>query len=217
MRLRNIPKAGEYLKASSWVVDEPKSLQGRWKQLAKDRPIHIEVGMGKGGFLIDMAKQNPHLYFVGLEKYESVMYKGVRKLEREFPNHELDNLIFLQGDAKYLLEYFAPGEVAKVYLSFSDPWPKSGHYKRRLTYRDFLSIYKTILEEEGQLQFRTDNQPLFDFSVQELQESFWQMTYATRDLHHEPHFEESQPQTEYERKFSSLGQPIYQLRAFPKR
>ena len=207
MRLRNIPQAGKYLKESSWVIQDPSLHKKSWKKVSGGRDIHIEIGMGKGGFLIEMARQNPNIFFIGLEKYDSVLMKGAQKLE----GMHLDNILLIHGDAKNLESLFERGEIDKIYLTFSDPWPKAKHFKRRLTYRSFLDKYEYLLKEQGILQFRTDNQGLFDFSVQELQERKWQIIASTRDLHHQKDWREDAPQTEYERKFSSRGEAIYQL------
>ena len=172
MRLRNIPGAKEAIQESKYVVHQPQKQKGRWKQaFASDQPIHIEVGMGKGRFLMDMARLHPEINYVGIEMYDSVLLRALQKREELENNGEtLSNLLFMCVDASNLPDIFEKEEVSRIYLNFSDPWPKARHGKRRLTSREFLARYDQILKKDGTLEFKTDNRPLFDFSLEEVQE-----------------------------------------------
>ena len=170
MRLRNIPGAKDAIIESKYVVQEPASHKGKWTQVfPKDQPLHIEVGMGKGRFLMDMAKLHPEVNYVGIEMYDSVLLRALQKRERlEEEGEKLTNLMFMCIDARLLPEIFEKGEVQKIYLNFSDPWPKARHAKRRLTSREFLARYEQILADDGVVEFKTDNKGLFEFSLEEV-------------------------------------------------
>ena len=210
MRLRNIPGAKDAITGSNYVVQEPASHKGKWTQVfPKDQPLHIEVGMGKGRFLMDMAKLHPEINYVGIEMYDSVLLRALQKRERlEEEGEKLTNLMFMCIDARLLPEIFEKGEVQKIYLNFSDPWPKDRHAKRRLPSRQFLARYDVILKKEGTLEFKTDNRPLFDFAVEELEPAGWKAQMITYDLHNDAALMEGNVMTEYEEKFSSVGNPI---------
>ena len=169
----------------------------------------IEVGMGKGRFIMDMARLHPDINFIGIEMYDSVLLRAVQK--REQMEEELSNLYFIRMDARNLPEVFAQGEVDRIFLNFSDPWPKERHAKRRLTSRQFLERYDQILAEDGQVEFKTDNRGLFEFSLQEVEETKWQLVASTFDLHHESEMVRGNVMTEYEEKFSSMGNPIHKM------
>lgn len=205
MRLRNIKGSKEFIEASPFVIHTPEEYKGKWSMLFQnDYPLHIEIGMGKGQFIHQLAKQNPQINYIGIEMYSSVLYRALEKRAET----ELDNLYFLRFDAKYLNEIFAGGEVDRIYLNFSDPWPKDRHAKRRLTSKNFLAIYDTILVKDGVIQFKTDNRELFDFSVQTIEESsHWHIDEITYDLHHS-NFLDGNIMTEYETRFVSEGKPI---------
>lgn len=206
MRLRNIPGSREAISESPFVVQEPESKRGSWNQVFQNRhPLHIEVGMGKGQFLMEMARRNPDVNYLGIEMYDSVLLRALQKREQE---EELPNLYFIRMDARELPQVFAPGEVDRIYLNFSDPWPKDRHAKRRLPSRQFLARYDVILKKEGTLEFKTDNRPLFDFAVEELEPAGWQAKVITYDLHSDASLMEGNVMTEYEEKFSSIGNPI---------
>ena len=162
--------------------------------------------MGKGQFIIEMARRNPDKNFIGIEKYSSVLVRALEKCEEDAP----ENLRFIRMDAEEILEVFDTDEVAGIYLNFSDPWPKDRHAKRRLTYRDFWARYKVILKPEGQVVFKTDNRPLFDFSLEEVEIAGWTLENVTFDLHHSEYME-GNVMTEYEAKFSAKGNPIHRL------
>lgn len=206
MRLRNITGSRENIAMSSYVVHEPKEQKGNWKALfGNDHPIHIEIGMGKGQFIHGMAKVHPDINYVGIEKYSSVLLRAIQKMEVE----ELPNLVFVRMDAEEITDVFAPAEVDQIYLNFSDPWPKDRHAKRRLPSRQFLSRYDQILKKDGKLEFKTDNRGLFDFAVEELEPAGWRADVISYDLHSDAQLMIGNIMTEYEEKFSSLGNPIY--------
>lgn len=164
--------------------------------------------MGKGQFITSLAALHPEINYIGIEKYSSVLIRAIEKQEEL----QLPNLKFLRFDAEYLPDIFAPGEIAHIYLNFSDPWPKDRHAKRRLTSSRFLGLYDQILADGGIVEFKTDNQPLFDFSLESVKESGWTLLMQTRDLHHSE-FANGNVMTEYEAKFSAIGNPIYKLEA----
>ncbi|MCR5690788.1 MAG: tRNA (guanosine(46)-N7)-methyltransferase TrmB [Eubacterium sp.] len=205
MRLRNIKGSKEFIDASPFVIHQPEEYKGRWSEFFQNHnPIHIEIGMGKGQFIHQLASQNPDINYIGIEMYSSVLY---RALERRAET-DLENLFFLRFDAKNLMDIFDEGEVDRIYLNFSDPWPKDRHAKRRLTSSNFLSIYHVILNKEGFIQFKTDNRPLFDFSVESVEESkLWHIDQITYDLHNS-HYLEGNIMTEYESRFVAEGKPI---------
>ena len=205
MRLRNIKGSKEFIEASPYVIQEPENWKGKWSELFhKDHPLHIEIGMGKGQFIHELAANNPDINYIGIEMYSSVLYRALEKRAET----ELENLFFLRFDAKYLANIFDHGEVSRIYLNFSDPWPKDRHAKRRLTSPNFLTIYHDILAPDGWIQFKTDNRDLFDFSVETVKESaFWHIDEITYDLHHSEYLP-GNIMTEYEEKFSSIGNPI---------
>lgn len=205
MRLRNIKGADEKILASEFVVQNPMEYRGRWKDcFENDKLLHIEIGMGKGQFLHTLAKENPDINYVGIERYSSVLLRAIQKMEEEV----LPNLKFICIDAKEITDVFGDGEVDKIYLNFSDPWPKDRHAKRRLPSRQFLARYDVILKKDGFLEFKTDNRGLFDFAVEELPEAGWKAKAITYDLHNDMEMVKGNIMTEYEEKFSSLGNPI---------
>ena len=210
MRLRNITGSREVIAESPYVVPEDtlESCPGTWHEIfGNDHPIHIEIGMGKGRFLHTLAKSNPQINYVGIEKYSSVLLRAIQKMEED----ELPNLKFIRMDAEDIDKVFGKGEVDRIYLNFSDPWPKDRHAKRRLTSRQFFARYDQILKKEGHLEFKTDNQDLFTFSLEEVPEAGWKLDASTRDLHHDAVLNEGNVKTEYEEKFSSKGNPICKL------
>ena len=210
MRLRNIPGSKDVIADSRFVVQNPDSQRGKWAEVfTNNHPVWIEVGMGKGRFIMDMARLHPDINFIGIEMYDSVLLRAVQK--REQMEEELSNLYFIRMDARNLPEVFAQGEVDRIFLNFSDPWPKERHAKRRLTSRQFLERYDQILAEDGQVEFKTDNRGLFEFSLQEVEETKWQLAASTFDLHHESEMVRGNVMTEYEEKFSSMGNPIHKM------
>ena len=207
MRVRNITGSREVIAESPYVVQEELQPQvaGTWHTLfGNNNPIHIEIGMGKGKFIHTMAKLHPDINYVGIEKYSSVLLRAIQKMEEE----ELPNLKFLRMDAEDIATVFAPGEVDRIYLNFSDPWPKDRHARRRLPSREFLARYDVILKKEGRIAFKTDNRDLFDFAVEELEPAGWKAEVITYDLHGDEKLMEGNVMTEYEEKFSAMGNPI---------
>lgn len=242
MRLRNIPRAEGVLETSPYVIKNETACQGKWNEtiFKNSQPIHIEIGMGKGQFLLTLAKHSPDINYIGIERYSSVLLRAVEKLEppvipqnsrpaadppgieqtgipaadthKSSPAFSPGNLRFICMDAADIEEVFAPGEVSRIYLNFSDPWPKARHARRRLTSPEYLSRYSHILKNNGQLEFKTDNQNLFTYSEETLKSSgAWTITALTRDLKNTPSMSIGNTMTEYEEKFSSLGNPICKL------
>lgn len=209
MRLRNIPGADEIVSNSAFCIQNPTNLKDNWHNfLGNDNPIHIEVGMGKGRFIMDLATLNPNINYIGIERYTSVLLRAVQKMDE----NPLDNVHFLCIDAATLPEIFGKDEVDRIYLNFSDPWPKDRHARRRLTSSDFLNRYDQFLSPNGRIEFKTDNQDLFTFSLQEIEESeVWHLDAFTRDLHNDSTLNQGNVMTEYEEKFSSIGNPICKL------
>lgn len=207
MRLRHIPGSEEEIAGSPYVVQNPVEKKGCWRDVfGNENPIEIEVGMGKGRFIMELAAIHPEINYVGIERYPSVLLRGLQKRAQM----ELDNIYFMCVDAINLADIFAPGEVQKVYLNFSDPWPKDRHAKRRLTSEDFMAVYDQILKPDGVVEFKTDNKGLFDYSLEAIPRAGWQVKEFTYDLHHSQ-MSEGNVMTEYEEKFSSKGNPIYKL------
>lgn len=208
MRLRKIKGADEAVAASPYVVHEDSVSPNYWSTLFENsHPLHIEIGMGKGRFLMQLAKSNSLVNYIGIERYTSVLFKAIRKMDAD----PLPNLRFLCIDAANLEQFFAPGSVDRIYLNFSDPWPKDRHARRRLTSSSYLKRYDSILAPQGRLEFKTDNQMLFDFSLESIESSGWKLLGCTRDLHHDPQMNSENIMTEYEEKFSAQGNPICKL------
>ena len=205
MRLRNIPGADDAILNSEYCIKNPEEQKGHWQDCFETaQPLHIEIGMGKGRFIMDMAALHPDINYIGIERYSSVLLRALQKMEIE----PLPNIRFLCMDASIITEVFDKEEVAKIYLNFSDPWPKDRHSKRRLTSEGFLNLYHTILNPDGYIQFKTDNRDLFDFSVEKAENSpIWNIKELTYDLHHSE-FLEGNIMTEYESKFVAEGKPI---------
>ena len=172
-------------------------------------PVELEIGCGKGAFICGMAKKNPDISYVAMEKISDVIMFAAEKIKGE----ELTNVKFVIGDAKDVTTLFPPTSVRRIYLNFSDPWPKSGYYKRRLTYKGFLELYKTILVPDGEIVFKTDNVGLFDFSLEQFEEAGFHLRELTRDLHNSEYMTEN-VMTEYEKNFSEKGFPIHRVVAY---
>ena len=209
MRLRNIPGAEEAVSKSEFCIQDPVPLKGKLSDfLGNTNPIHIEVGMGKGRFIMDLAALNPDINYIGIERYTSVLLRAVQKMDE----NPLPNVHFLCIDAATLPEIFSQGEVDRIYLNFSDPWPKDRHARRRLTSSEFLARYDQFLAKDGRIEFKTDNQDLFTFSLEEIEASdLWHLDASTRDLHNNAELCQGNVMTEYEEKFSSMGNPICKL------
>ena len=206
MRLRNITGSREMIAESRFVVHEPQEYKGRWRELfSNDHPLRIEIGMGKGRFIMDLARMHPEINYVGIEKYSSVLLRGIQKMETD----PLPNLYFIRMEAEEIADVFGREEVERIYLNFSDPWPKDRHVKRRLPSREFLKRYDEILVRDGVIEFKTDNEDLFRFALEEVAPAGWQLLQMTEDLHHDEKMLAGNVMTEYEEKFSALGNPIY--------
>lgn len=206
MRLRNVPYSGDMIAESQYASDTPKEMKNNWKErVSNGKPVHIEIGMGKGKFIYEMAKQNPTIHYIGIEKYASVLVRAVQKVE----DMGLPNLHLVLMDAGEIMEVFGEGEVDRIYLNFSDPWPKERHAKRRLPSRQFLAKYDYILKKDGVLEFKTDNKDLFAFALEEVEPAGWQIKEVSYDLHQDIEMMKGNIMTEYEEKFSAKGNPIY--------
>ena len=209
MRLRNIQGSREVIGESKYVIHEMEKAKGKWSEIFQnDHPIYLEVGMGKGRFITQLALENPDKNFIGIEKYSSVLLRALEKRE-QLP--ELMNLYFLRMDAEDLENVFAPGEVSGIYLNFSDPWPKDRHAKRRLPSKEFLARYDKILVREGKVEFKTDNIDLFRFALEQVEEAGWKLEAHTFDLHNDSEMVKGNIMTEYEERFSSQGNPICKM------
>ncbi|MDO4474193.1 MAG: tRNA (guanosine(46)-N7)-methyltransferase TrmB [Eubacteriales bacterium] len=228
MRLRNIPRADGVLQAHPIVVKEEKEQKGKWAEVfGNHNPIHIEIGMGKGQFILSLAKRNPEINYIGVERYSSVLLRAVEKYNEMCGQkpliedvtdteqlriwEEIPNVRFICMDAADITEVFEPGEIQKIYLNFSDPWPKKRHARRRLTSKEFFGRYEKVLPAEGVVEFKTDNTELFQFSLDEVAEAGWALRAHTWDLHHDEVMNVGNVMTEYEEKFSSMGNPIHKL------
>lgn len=206
MRLRNIPGSRDVIAESEFVVHEIKDYKGNWKEVfGNDNPIRIEVGMGKGQFIYKLAELNPAINYVGIEKFSSVLLRAIQKQEAD----PLPNLKFIRMEAEEIEDVFGENEVDRIYLNFSDPWPKDRHAKRRLTSRQFLGRYNHFLKKDGVIEFKTDNHDLFMFSLDEVKEAGWELNEVTYDLHADEKMNDGNIMTEYEERFSAMGNPIY--------
>lgn len=204
MRLRNIRGAQEAMVESDFTVNEPEANKGRWRQFfGNGNPVHLEIGTGKGIFLMTMAARHPEINYIGIEKYSSVLLRALEKQQEQ----RLPNIIFIRTEAENIEGIFDREEIDRIYLNFSDPWPKERHAKRRLTSRQFLARYDMILKKSGALEFKTDNRELFDFSVGEAEEAGWKLEALTHNLHSSV-MNEGNVMTEYEMRFSEQGKPI---------
>ena len=215
MRMRKLPWAQDFLKEQEVVVPDASALAGAWKQTLKRAELHVEIGTGKGDYWVQMAQKYPDIAWVGVEKNINVAALAVRKYTQL--EQQPDNMLYIQGDAEVIDTWFAQGEVDVIHLNFSDPWPKDRHAKRRLTSREFFARYDQILAPEGRVEFKTDNRVLFEFSLEEVIEAGWCLKASTFDLHHDPVLNEGNVMTEYEEKFSSMGNAIFKLVAERKR
>lgn len=209
MRLRNIKGSREKIECSDFTIQQPDQYKGKWKDLfGNNNPIHIEIGMGKGRFISELAVSNPDINYIGIEKFSSVL---IRALEKR-GELEISNLFFIRMDAEYINNVFAENEVERIYLNFSDPWPKDRHAKRRLTSKEFFGRYDRMLQKDGIVIFKTDNRELFDFSLEEVEAAGWTVENKTYDLVHSE-YTVGNVMTEYEEKFMAEGKPINRLTA----
>lgn len=211
MRLRNVKSAYDRIHTFEQVVQNPTDHKGKWHEFfGNDNPIHIEIGMGKGQFLMQHAMNNPEINYIGFEKFTVVLVKALDKYNRE--GNELTNLCVIREFAEEMLDIFEENEIDRVYLNFSDPWPKDRHYKRRLTYRGFLEMYRKVMKPDGSVIFKTDNDDLFAFSVEEMKAMNMDIRKLTEDLH-SSNFLEGNVMTEYETKFHGQGKNINMVEA----
>lgn len=220
MRLRNIPRAEGVLKECKEVVKNAPLHKNGWHLVfGIDHPLHIEIGMGKGQFLMKLAGQNPDINYIGIERYKSVLLRAVEKFKEMEAAEEcrLKNIRFICMDAAEIGDVFGRGEVHRIYLNFSDPWPKARHARRRLTSKEYFARYDQVLSKTGSVEFKTDNTGLFEFSLAEIGESDqWAVSEYTHDLHSDGKLGQGNVLTEYEEKFSSMGNPICKLTAIRK-
>lgn len=210
MRLRNKPWAKDFMAEHPDVlILEPEGKKGGWaKEFGNEAPIHIEVGTGKGQFVLGMALVNPDVNYIGIEHFDNVIVSALEKtIEADKPK----NLRLLRVNGEELESIFDDAEIDRVYLNFSDPWPKERHEKRRLTAPKFLAKYEKVLKENGEIHFKTDNRSLFEYSLVSMTDYGMKLLYVSLDLH--ANMPEDNILTEYEEKFSSKGQPIYRLEA----
>ncbi len=211
MRVKKKKHGAERLEACGSIVIKDLKAEGSTSQalFGNDNPIRIEIGCGKGDFIVGTAAKEPDVNFLAIEKVSDVLMLAAEKVKRS----ELTNIRVCCVDAKELEEIFPEGSIDRIYLNFSDPWPKSRHEKRRLTYRSFLAIYKKILKKDGAIHFKTDNRGLFDFSLEEFKEFGMRMQKLTFDLHNSEYME-GNVMTEYEKRFSSMGVPINRVECY---
>ena len=210
-RVRKQPGTREALmQYAPIVVLEPEQHKGKWQDVfGNANPIQMEVGMGKGKFISTMARQHPEINFIGVEVIEEVLLDAVKRMNRAEGIPENLRLVWI--NASLLEDLFLPGEVDRIFLNFSDPWPKTRHAKRRLTHKGFLDQYAAILKAEGQVHFKTDNQGLFEFSLNEFCACGWHLQNIQLDMYQK--LPEGNVATEYETKFHNQGMPIYRLEA----
>ena len=207
MRLKNVRNAKNIIEEGKYYINNPCDYKGKWNELFQnDNPIYLEIGMGKGKFILENALQNTDINYIGIEKYDSVLVRAIQKTNQ----FDLNNLKLIKLDALNLSTIFDK-EIDLIYLNFSDPWPKDRHAKRRLTSQAFLARYDRILEPAGHIEFKTDNQDLFTFSLEQVEPAGWKLDACTRDLHHDAELNEGNVMTEYEEKFSSAGNPICKM------
>lgn len=205
MRLKHVKGASEEIEKCTYVIHDAKNYKGHFHELfGNNNPIHIEIGMGKGNFIIENAKRYPNINFVGIEKYDSVIVRAVQKLEEL----ELPNLRLIRCDANYIEEIFDK-EITTIYLNFSDPWPKARHERRRLTSQEFLKKYDVLFRDKKNIIQKTDNRNLFEFSVKSFTDYGYKIDMISLNLHED--IEVENIETEYEQKFVSRGSLIYKV------
>ncbi|KYG26665.1 tRNA (guanosine(46)-N7)-methyltransferase TrmB [Alkalihalobacillus trypoxylicola] len=209
MRLRHKPWAREEMERNSHIViSEPENWLGKWQQLfGNDHPIFVEVGTGKGQFLTGMGKVHPNINFIGIEKYESVLVTAMERVREA----EIENVKFINGDVEDLLSFFEENELSRLFINFTDPWPKNRHEKRRLTFHDFLERYEKVLKSDGEIHFKTDNQGLFEYSLHSFSKYGMTLNQISLDLHNSDI--EGNIMTEYEEKFKAKNMRIYRCEA----
>ncbi len=209
MRMRKKKNcAARMERCGSIRIAEPEKNKGKWSEIfGNGNPIHIEIGCGKGSFVVGMAKMYPDVNFIAIEKVEDVIVMAMEKAIAE----GVTNVRFMDLDAERIEDFFEKGEIKRIYLNFSDPWKKSKQAKRRLTHKNFLDRYKNVLNNGDYIWFKTDNQKLFEFSLNSFTQENFKLQNITLDLHNSGF--EGNVVTEYEQRFLDLGQPIYRLEA----
>lgn len=205
MRMRKLPWAEDFLKEQAIVVKEPATYQGKWKKLLKRDILHLEIGCGKGDYWTKMALQYPEYGWIGVEKNMNVAALAVRKYTKL--EEAKDHMLFINDDAEAIAEWFAKGEIQVIHLNFSDPWPKKRAHKKRLSNKKFIAQYANILSDDGEIQMKTDNMDLFEYSIMEFQNAGWFLHDFSVNFRRNPH--EEDVITEYEHRFMEKGQPIY--------
>lgn len=211
MRARYKPWAAELIEAHPEIlIPEPAKLKGKWQEeFGNSNPLHIEAGSGKGRFITGLALANPNINYIGIELFDSVIVMALQTVLDE--DGGIPNLRLLRVNAQEMESFFEKNEVDRMYLNFSDPWPKTRHAKRRLTHDSFLKLYETVLPKNGEIHFKTDNRGLFEYSLASISEYGMLLKDVSLDLHaNEP---EWNIMTEYEEKFKKKGQPIYRMEA----
>ena len=207
MRRKNIPNAKEKVNKSKYIISELEMVDKK-KLFNNSNPLHVEIGMGKGKFIVEMAKLNPNINYIGIEKYSSVILQATKKLEEL----ELPNLKLMNADATNLLDLFKEKSIDLIYLNFSDPWPKKRQAKRRLTHENFLKLYDKLLKKNGEIHFKTDNRGLFEFSLESFNNYGFKLKRINLDLHNSE-LDFINIQTEFEEKYG-VNSPIYRLEAY---
>lgn len=209
MRLRKKPWViEEVLNYTSLIVKCPEEYKNNWQQIFKNsNPIHLEIGTGRGNFIITLASQNPNINYIALEQKQEVLVQAMRKAN----NLELKNIRFILGDANHVVNFFGDSELTRIYLNFSDPWPKKRHAKRRLTHKRFLDMYKKMLKKNGEIHLKTDNELLFEFSLNEAVGQGLIPRNISLNLYREETSVEEHIQTEYEELFMKKDKPIYRV------
>lgn len=212
MRLRNVKNARERLIDNHYFIENPMDNKGLWhKVFGNDNPIHIEIGCGKGQFMSTLSKLNPNINYIAIEKFDSVLLRAEEKIKDD----DIPNLRLCIIDASSICDYFDNKEIDRIYLNFSDPWPKKHHAKRRLTSPLFLEAYRKILNKDGEIHFKTDNRKLFEYSLEMFNECNYSIYNISLDLHNDLEKYPFNITTEFEDKWSKLG-PIYRLEAKPR-
>lgn len=207
MRLRYVPGQYEYLKQHDKAITEPEKMSYKLNDVFKNyNPIHVELGCGKGKFLRETALKNPNINYIGFEKSVKVAYRCAKSVFENDP----DNYYIVYSNGDIIKDVFFQNSIERIYLNFSDPWPKPSHYKRRMTHKNFLDVYRCVLSGNGEIHMKTDNDDLFEYSVLQFQEDNWDLIMVNRDLHNSIYNEEN-IMTEYEEKFAEEGRHINKL------
>lgn len=211
MRIRKKPWAQNEFETNEKIISEPESFKGKWNDFfGNDNPIHIEIGCGKGNFISEMSIKNPDINYIAVEREQMVIVTALKKAREKNTG---TNLAFFVADVQNLLDYFEQGEISRIYINFCDPWHRKRKWaKRRLTHKNFLSLYENIFSEKGEIFFKTDNKLFFEFSLNEIADKGWRLHNISLDLHNSD-FQDN-VMTEYEQKFSEKGMPIYRLEAY---